>query len=533
MNKYNQSNLFSNLKGDIYGGFTAAVIALPLALAFGVISGLGASAGLYGAIILGFFAALLGGTSTQISGPTGPMTVVIAGAVTTFSGNIEAVMATIFLAGILQIAMGYMKLGTYIKHIPYPVISGFMSGIGAIIILLQLNPLLGNQPISSTIEVLLNIPNLNIDYPTVFLGVLTIFIVFFTPKRVSKIIPSPLIALLLVTSLSIVLEFDVARIGSIPQGLPEFKIFSLDLHLISQIIATALTLAVLASIDSLLTSIVADSLTKTKHNSNKELIGQGIGNTICSFFGAIPGAGATMRTVVNIKTGGLTKLSGIIHALSLLVITLFLAPLASQIPMAVLSGILVKVGFDILDYRFLKLIKKAPKHDTIVMVLVFLLTLFVDLIVAVGAGITMASLLITYRVAQQSNVNIAKEEMEQLLPHYENEDKIKIVQIQGAFFFGSVSQIIDGIDHKISDTKYVIIDVQKVQFFDLSALFALEDMIDKVNSAHLNVMIVTTKEKIECFKGLDLYEQVGIENIFFDLQDAIKNANNHFKAKEI
>lgn len=525
MNRYN----FSNIKGDLYGGFTAAVIALPLALAFGVISGLGASAGLYGAIILGFFAALLGGTSTQISGPTGPMTVVVAGSVATFAGNVEAVMATIFLAGVFQIAMGYMKLGTYIKHIPYPVVSGFMSGIGAIIIVLQINPILGNAPISSTIGVLANIPNLTINLWAVVLSILTIGIVFFTPQKISKTIPSPLIALIIVSLISLLFGDKVTRIGDIPSGLPDFHLFSIDITLLSQILSAAVTLAVLASIDSLLTSIVADSLTKTKHDSNKELVGQGIGNALCSFFGAIPGAGATMRTVVNIKTGGSTKLSGMIHALSLLVITLFLAPLASQIPMAVLSGILVKVGFDILDYRFLKLIKKAPKHDTIVMILVFLLTLFVDLIIAVGAGITMASLLITYRVASQSNVNIVKEEMETLLPHYENEDKIKIVQIQGAFFFGSVSQIIDGIDHKISDTEYVIIDVQKVQFFDLSALFALEDMIDKAKSARLDVMIVTTKDKIGCFKELDLYRLVGSDNIFYDLNDAILNANKKCK----
>lgn len=523
MFKYN----LSNLKGDLYGGFTAAIIALPLALAFGVISGLGASAGLYGAIILGFFAALLGGTATQISGPTGPMTVVVAGSIATFAGNAEAVMATIFLAGIFQIALGYVKLGTYIKHIPYPVVSGFMSGIGAIIIVLQLNPILGNEPISSTIGVLANIPNLSVNPDSLFLSLLTIIIVFFTPKRYSKIIPSPLIALIAVTLISIFFPDTVERIGDIPSGLPQFSMFSIEWAYASQIFAAAVTLAVLASIDSLLTSIVADSLTKTRHNSNKELIGQGIGNTICSFFGAIPGAGATMRTVVNIKTGGTTKLSGMIHAVSLLLITLFLAPLASQIPMAVLSGILVKVGFDILDYRFLKLVKKAPRHDTVVMVLVFLLTLFVDLIIAVGAGITMASLLITYRVAKQSNVNIADEQLgqEQYI-ECANENKVKVVRVQGAFFFGSASQIIDGIDHKIMDTKYVIIDVQKVPFFDLSALFALEDMIDKVKTRHLEIMIVTTKDKLHCFKNLNLHETIGEENIFFDLQKAISSANN-------
>ena len=517
----------STLKGDLYGGFTAAVIALPLALAFGVISGLGASAGLYGAIILGFFASLLGGTKTQVSGPTGPMTVVIAGSVATFAGNTDAILATIFLAGLIQISFGVVKIGSYIKFIPYPVVSGFMTGIGTIIVILQINPMLGNEPISSTFGVIANLPNLTIHYETLFLSVLSILIVFFTPQKFTKIVPSPLIALVVVTLISLFFDANIVRIGDIPSGLPTIHLFSIDWNLANQIIAAALALAILASIDSLLTSVVADSLTKTKHNSNKELIGQGIGNTICSFFGAIPGAGATMRTVVNIKTGGTTKLSGMFHALSLLVIVLFFAPLASVIPMAVLSGILVKVGFDILDYRLLKLIKKAPKQDTIVMVSVLLLTIFVDLIMAVAVGVTLASLLITYRVAKQSNVKIEDENVNHL-EHIasQNDNTIKIIHIQGAFFFGSVSQIIDGIDHKVSETKYVIIDVTQVQFFDLSALFALEDMIDKLYSHHIKVILIIKEERIKKFENIGIINLIGEENIKYDLDSAVNELTN-------
>lgn len=515
---------FSNLKGDFYGGVTAAIIALPLALAFGVISGLGAEAGLYGAIILGFFAAFLGGTPTQISGPTGPMTVVVAGTVATFGGNFEAVMATIFLTGIIQIIFGITKLGSYVKFIPYPVVSGFMSGIGAIIIILQINPLLGSAPFSSTIEVLAKLSQINPNLEAIIISILTLAIVFLTPKKISSIIPSPLIALILVTFISIVANLEISRIEEIPTGLPEFNLFGFEASLLSQILAAAITLAILASIDSLLTSLVADSLTKTKHNSNKELIGQGIGNAICSFFGGIPGAGATMRTVVNIKTGATTNLSGIIHAISLLIITVFLAPLASQIPMAVLSGILIKVGLDIVDYKMIKIIQKAPRQDVIVMILVFFLTVFVDLIMAVAAGVTLAALLITFRIAQQAKVNIVGKDEDSLgLALLDAPHNLRLINIEGAFFFGSTSQIIDQVD-EIMETKCVIINTLEVPFFDLSALFALEEIIIKLQDLGVKVIVVIKKDKFEKFVNVKLADVIGIQNLLFDIESAKQRA---------
>ena len=515
---------FSNLRGDFYGGLTAAIIALPLALAFGVISGLGAEAGLYGAIILGFFAAFLGGTPTQISGPTGPMTVVVAGAVVTFGGNFEAIMATIFLAGIIQIGFGLAKIGSYVKFIPYPVVSGFMSGIGAIIIILQINPLLGSAPFSSTIEVLAKLSQISINPEAIFVSILTLAIVFFTPKKISTIIPSPLVALILVTIISVVAGFDITRIGQIPTGLPQFHMLSFDASLLSQILAVAITLAILASIDSLLTSLVADSLTKTKHSSNKELIGQGIGNSVCAFFGGIPGAGATMRTVVNIKTGATTNLSGIIHAATLLIITLFLAPLASQIPMAVLSGILIKVGLDIIDYKMLKIVQKAPRQDVIVMILVFLLTVFVDLIMAVAAGVTLAALLITFRIAQQAKVNITGQQEDSTgLALLDAPQNLRVINIEGAFFFGSTSQIIDQVD-QIMETKCVIINTLEVPFFDLSALFALEEIIIKLQDLNIKVIVAIKQDKLEKFKNVKLIDTIGTKNLLFDIENAKQRA---------
>ncbi len=322
------------IKNDIFGGVTASVVALPLALAFGVASGAGATAGLYGAIILGFFASLFGATNTQISGPTGPMTVIIASAIVMFENDFESIIFIIFLAGIIQISFGLIKIGKWIKYIPYPVISGFMSGIGVIIIILQINPFLGVEAYGSVIQTIVELPNtLHLaNNDSLILAYITLIIMFMTPKIISRYVPPALIALVFVTLLAILMDFQVSVIGEIPMGLPEFSFPSkFDILKLDLIISLAITLALLGSIDTLLTSLVADSMTKTKHKSNKELIGQGIGNAICSVFGAIPGAGATMRTVINIKSGGTTRVSGMVHSLMLLIIVLFLATLALQI----------------------------------------------------------------------------------------------------------------------------------------------------------------------------------------------------------
>ena len=360
----------NNIKGDIFGGITAAVIALPLALAFGVASGAGAMAGLYGAIVLGFFASLFGGTPTQISGPTGPMTVVTASAVAMFAGDMNAVMSVVFLTGILQIFFGLIKIGKYIKYIPYPVISGFMSGIGLIIIILQINPFFGLKGYGSVTQTLWDLQNTftHINYDALIIASCTLCIMIFTPKTVSKIVPKALIALVLMTIVSVYFQFDIQTIGAIPTTLPDFVFPDFDFSQSKQIFILAITLALLGTIDTLLTSLVADSITKTKHNSNKELIGQGIGNAFVAMIGGIAGAGATMRTVVNVKSGGNTRLSGIIHSVFLLCIMLFLAPIAAEIPLAVLAGILVSVGIDILDYKFLRIVRHAPKNDSTVMI---------------------------------------------------------------------------------------------------------------------------------------------------------------------
>ena len=480
------------LQENLFGGLTAAIIALPLGLAFGVASGLGPTAGIYGAIILGFFASLLGGTPTQISGPTGPMTVVMASAVVSLHSDINLIVTTIILAGIFQILFGIFKLGKFVRYIPYPVISGFMSGIGIIIIILQINPFLGIASDASILHILFslksNLSHINSD--TIILSTITLTIMLFTPAKISKVIPTPLIALFILTPISIYFNFDVKIIGEIPTTLPNIIIPTLNFENYRMIISLAFTLAVLGMIDTLLTSIVADSITNTKHKPNKELIGQGIGNAICGLFGAIPGAGATMRTVINVKSGGTNRISGIIHSLILLLVVLFLAPIASQIPMAILAGILIKVGIDILDYRFINIWKQSPRSDLAVMLVVFFVTVFVDLITAVGLGIVLALFLIVYRITKETKITLDNQSNNK---EYNFGKDTRVIKIDGAFFFGS-SIAFEAEANRILNTKRFIIDISNVPFIDLTAIFTLKDLIAKLTIQNIKVIIIA-KEK--------------------------------------
>ena len=531
-----KNNVFTNIRKDIFGGITAGVIALPLALAFGVASGVGAAAGLYGAIMVGLFAAIFGGTKTQISGPTGPMTVVLASIIVSHPGDMNAIFLAIFLAGLIQIIFGLTKLGTFIKYVPYPVISGFMSGIGTIIIILQAGALLGIETSGSTFQCLKglveNISQTNLH--ALFLGLITLAIVFFTPKKISKTFPPALIALIAVTIISIIFGFDVPTIANIPATLPNFKIPTISPDLVKSIFPIALTLAVLGSVDSLLTSLVADSLTKTKHNSNKELIGQGIGNMMASLFGGIAGAGATMRTVVNVKAGGRTQLSGVVHSLFLIAILLGAAPLAKNIPNAVLAGILIKVGVDIVDYKFLKVIKNAPKRDLFVMIWVYFVTVFYDLIFAVGTGIVLSAILFSVSIAQQFNLQI-----DDIYPIDEDnnsdiEEKskyaIRVIDVNGILFFGSASQMLASIDETLG-TKYLIISCKQISTMDISAAFALEDMITNLRSRNITVLLVLRNEKIKRkLNELGTINILGKENVFLNRQKAIDEAQKRLNA---
>lgn len=522
-----KTGILSNFKGDLLGGITAGVIALPLAIALGVSSGLGATAGIYGSIIVGMLASIFGGTPTQISGPTGPLTVVIASVVAIHSNNTNLIFAAILLSGIFQIILGLFKVGKLVNFIPYPVISGFMSGIGAIIILLQLNSFLGLEfngtPVEALINVFKSIPNS--DLHSVIIGGLTLLIVFFTPKKLAKIIPPPLIALIVGTLTAIIFNFDVKTIGEIPQAFPNLTIPTFKLSEIEIIIPIALTLAIVGSIDSLLTALVADSLTKTKHESNQELIGQGIGNIVAALFGGVVSCGAMMRTAVNIKSGGRTRLSGIIHSVLLILIIVFLAPVAAKIPLAVLAGILIKVGIGIIDYKFIKLIKAAPRNDLLVMLLVFLITIFDDLILAVGVGVVLSSVLFAANVAKQTDIKIVGlSDVSQ--GNYIDEDlknKTMIMHIDGTLFFGSASQIASRIDD-VLDNRNVILDCSNLKSIDISAVFAMEDLILTLKGQNVRVIIIFNNRDVAASTlKLGLRKLIRHKDIAFSTEEAINS----------
>ena len=530
---------FSHLRGDIFGGLTAGVVALPLALAFGEASGAGPIAGVYGAIIVGFFAALFGGTPSQISGPTGPMIVVFAGVFASLSGDVSLVFATVVLAGVIQIAFGLLGFGQYIRLVPYPVVSGFMSGIGCIIIALQLARLFGHEPAGSgTIPALMEVPNAvsNPNWEALGIGLLTLAIVFRWPAKWGRYLPGPLAALITGTVASLGLS-TVPVLGDIPTGLPQFIMpaFSSDTLLI--VFEAAMILAVLGAIDSLLTSLVADNMTRTRHHSNRELIGQGVGNTIAGFFGGIPGAGATMRTVVNIRTGGVTKISGMLHSLLLLAVVVVLAPLASKIPHAVLAGILVKVGYDIIDVSYLKHAHRGPRFDLALMVMVLSLTVFVDLITAVVAGVVVAALAFVKQVADAQLAAAAGEnaksvdglsELESTLLH-ECGNRLTYFDLGGPLSFGAAADLGHHVRERISPTHHtsLVLDFSKVPFMDVSAARAVETIAQDAAHAGKHLYVCGINEQVTAsLEGLGVSELIPATSRFETRVDALSAARD-------
>ena len=624
MNQFDRfmKNFFSNLKGDAFGGITAGIVALPLALAFGVSSGLGPAAGLYGAIFISFFAALFGGTNTQISGPTAPMTavsmVVIAGIIAANDGDVNkalpAILTVFLLAGIMQIGLGLIGLGKYIRYIPYPVVSGFMTAIGVIIIITQLSPSLGYYPKEdaeyvnnykaqaeevilenilkeeagegilvledfretvtrankiSQEDILRESETLAAKEASGVIGTLSVFpralksinllelllsigtiIIIFGFKRITTKIPSTLVALVIMSGIAVGFGLDYRPIEEIPSGLPipNMEIITgFSLANITPYIFTALALALLGAIDSLLTSVVADNMTKTKHKPNKELIGQGIGNSIASVFGGIPGAGATIRTVVNINAGGKTKLSGMIAGLMLLVIVLGLGPIASKIPAAVLAGILVTVGISVMDYKGLKAIPSLPKDikfkflpfklssEVLIMLVVLILSTFWNLVNAVGIGLVIASLVFMKRIgdltAERSDVKSLKEEpwADEIGLTKGLREEIFIKHIKGPLFFGSTSDFQALAKQIPPSASTIIIRMDRMQYIDQSGLYALEDIIVDLKKDGKNVLFVDVqKQPRYMLERIDMIpDLISEECIFNNFKDSLQWMKDH------
>jgi SulP family sulfate permease len=538
---------FNNIRGDITGGITAGVVALPFAIAMGLASGAGAIAGLYGAIITGFFAALFGGTGAQVSGPTGPMTVVMALVVTQFitffEGKIDPLtgvlythdaalgaglaiaFTTVVLGGIFQIIFGLLKLGRFINLMPHPVTSGFMTGIGVIIIILQIPQVLGFYEIKgSTIGIfsqLGDVKNYFANMGAVSIALITLITVYLLPKKIGKFIPAPLFALIMGTLVlfffpsifsSNVEPINNMLLGDIPTGLPSFHMPAFEINILIDMITAGMMLAILGSIDSLLTSLVSDEITRTHHKSDRELIGQGIGNTLSGLFGGLPGAGATMRTMTNVKAGGLTPLSGALHAVILLAIVLGGAQYAKEIPLAVLGAILIKVGTDIIDWDYLKSLAYTPKSGALIMLVVLSITVFYNLIAAVGIGLVMASLIFLQRMTNaqlESIVSIQTyAEATNLSVTYKQligEGNTLFYQLNGPMGFGSAKGVLKDFSTK-SNYNRVFLDLSNVPIIDYTVSRTISEICNLCKEQSSTITIIGANTKIRNF-----LENIGID----------------------
>lgn len=522
----------TSLQEDIYGGVTAGIVALPLALALGVASGLGPMAGLYGAIALGFFAALFGGTPSQISGPTGPMVVVIAGLFASLSGDVELVLTAVMLAGLLQIIFGFTGVGQYIRLVPYPVVSGFMTGIGAIIIILQIGRLLGHEPPAGTLPALTYIPTAlqDTNINALLIGLVTLGVALKWPSKWGKYIPGPLAALTVGTLLGVAL-LPSPVLGAVPSGLPELQMPVFNQGTLLLVFEAAIILAVLGSIDSLLTSLVADNMTRTRHDSNKELIGQGIGNTVAGLIGGVAGAGATMRTVVNIRAGGKTRRSGMIHALTLLAIVVIFAPFAAQIPHAALAGLLVKVGIDIIDWSYLKKAHRGPRWDLVLMALVLGLTVFVDLITAVAIGVVLASLAFLRQLGE-SQIASLKDMPNNLDNPQEAElmkaanGRINVFDFGGPLSFGAAADLGHHVRLQEKEiTEAIVLDFSRVPFMDISAANAVETIAIDAHSSGKRLYLSGIKPEVnKVLAGLGLFESMANHGVYSQRSEALHQA---------
>ena len=546
-----------NLRGDLLGGLTAAVVALPLALAFGnaALGPGGAIYGLYGAIVTGFLAALLGGTPSQVSGPTGPMSVTIAGVVSSLAAlgvsrdlaageMLPLVMAAVVIGGLMEALLGVLRLGRFITLVPYSVVSGFMSGIGFIILILQLGPFVGittRGGVVANLTTLFESPNPN--PAAVSIGIMTMAVVFLTPTRVRQWIPSPLLALLLVTPLSLILFNDdrlqsmgiepLARIGSIPEGGLRLTLPDFSEHL-PQLLKSGVVLALLGAIDSLLTSLVADNITQTSHDSNRELIGQGIANTASGLLTGLPGAGATMRTVINIKSGGQTPLSGMTHSVVLLVVLLGAGPMAEAIPTALLAGILIKVGLDIIDWGFLLRAHRLSVKTAALMYGVLLMTVFWDLIWGVLVGMFVANLLTVDAITQTQLEGMDEDnpidggetrgrdlstEEERLIEACGNQ--LMLFRLRGPMSFGAAKGISSRMG-LVSNYKVLILDISEVPRMGVTAALALERMVQEAEALGRLPFVAGANQRLQ-----ERLEKFGVTAVMTTRLDALERAKTH------
>ncbi len=521
-----------SFKGDLFGGVTAAVVGLPVALAFGEASGLGALAGIYGAIAVGFFAAVFGGTKSQISGPTGPMAVAMAVVVTLHADNLAAAFTIVIMAGLFQVLLGLVGIGRFIAFTPYSVISGFMSGIGIIIILIQTLPFMG-MPVAEG-GAIASIQGWadgirNFHWGAFSIAVVTLAVGVLWPPRLRRIMPPTLVALTAGTVMGAVWLTSAPAIGTVPTGLPLPQMPDLSLDILARAVTPALTIALLGSIDSLLTSLIADSMTRTQHQPNRELVGQGIGNMVAGILGGLPGAGATMGTVINIRAGGRTPMSGVIRAAILLALVMGLARFVEIIPHACLAGILMKVGWDIIDWRFLTRIMKVQREHLMVMAVTLFLTVFVDLVTAVAIGLITAGMATARqfeRLQLDSAVSVPVLDKvffgNAFLDDIDDHSaRVGIVALRGAFTVASSNKLISTISKDVSEHDVVIFDFSQTVFMDDSAALVVEQLVDNAIAEDTAPVVVgLSGQPATTLKALNALDRVPEGQVVEDMDAA-------------
>ncbi len=523
--------------GDLLGGFDAAIISLPQVLAFGIATGLGANAGIWGAIILCLIAGVFGTKTPLIYGITGPVAIILSSIMLSINGSVDEIITIMLLAGVIQIIIGLTALPAIVKYVPYPVISGFMNGVGTVIVLLQISSICGLHtkptPIMNIANVIQHFQDIN--YQSVLLGLMTLGIIFAIPRKYSKIVPGPIIAIIVCTIISLKYNFNVERISAITFSLPTFSMPVFDFTKCINYLQYALILAIILSVESMLTLLVANSVTKTQIPPKKMLLAQGLGNMVCAMGGTTVGSAATMRSVAALKTGATTRLAAFVTPTVLILLLYKFSDAVGLIPLSVLSGILMKVGYDIIDTKIIKAIKYAPKDDLYVLFLVYVLTVFYNLIFAVGAGITLAALLYAKRIADKAHItqkSIYDKEIMEMERKVEKDfkNRIRIFHINGEFFFGSATQLISKFD-EVWGTKYLILNYDSNDTLDISAIFAFEDIILRLKSQHIKLLLVINDKIKNQLKNHGIVSQIGEHHIFEDELSAVEFAKNRLRKK--
>jgi len=526
----------SQLIKDIVAGIIVAIIALPLSIALALASGVNPEQGIYTAIFAGFVIALLGGSNVQISGPTAAFATIVAGIVAK-NGMGGLAVATI-MAGIILIVMGLCKFGKMIKFIPFTITTGFTFGIALTLVIGQLKDFFGLTYTKSPIETLEKLEQAIVCFKTfnwqaMLIGVIALAILIICPKFLKKI-PASLIAVIFTAAIVKLFNMNVNTIGSlyeISAGLPSLSLPSVSFETVKNVLPDAFTIAILAAIESLLSCVVSDSMTGTKHNSNTELIAQGAGNICSALFGGIPATGAIARTAANVKNGGKTPVSGIVHAIVLFIILALLIPYAQLIPMPAIAAILFVVAYNMSEWReFIHLVKTSPKSDIFILILTFSLTVIFDLVVAIGIGIVLTAILFMARMSAVTNIRKWTYSIEDQKNSINVPSDVFVYEISGPMFFGAADKIAE---LHTTDAKVVILRMSDVPALDATAVHKIQALIEKCNNKNIRLLFShVNQQPMKVLKKAGIYKQVGSENFCSNIYVALEEAENFINTKE-